>query len=95
MNRRTVLLLVLVGLSWTGSFAQAGPLADMFHRPRNSAAVTVTSQYSDGSTKTRLTYPGYTYKSTMKPPGWILYGYPGTNFPTSRNFNDGNGFNGP
>jgi hypothetical protein len=82
MQRRIVSLLLLTTLLATVSVARAETLAEFFHRP-SSQGVVVTEQYR-GQVKQRFTYPGYTAR--FQPPGWIRFGYPGENYPTSRNF---------
>jgi hypothetical protein len=82
MQRRIASLLLLTALFATQSANGGETLAEFFHRP-SSQGVVVTEQYK-GHVKQRFTYPGYTAR--FQPPGWIRFGYPGENYPTSRNF---------
>ncbi len=82
MLRRTISLFLLTALLAKGNTSQAETIAEFFHRP-SSQGVVVTEQYR-GQVKQRFTYPGYTAR--FQAPGWIKFGYPGENYPTSRNF---------
>jgi hypothetical protein len=95
MKRWTMSLIVLAGLVGSESVSLAGPLADLLRTPSSGGAVVVTSRYKTGQTKYRVTYPGYVNGvDAFEPPGWMMFGYPGTQYPTNRASNSF-GFNGP
>lgn len=82
MNCRTRSLAVVASMLVSVPAAQAGPIQDFLCRP--SQAGVVVTQHWHGQTRTQYTYPGKT--SGFQAPGWIKFGYPGENYPTSRNY---------
>ena len=86
MKRRIFSLAILAGTLLVAQAAEAGPIRDFLAKP-STQGVVVTQQWN-GRTYTRYTYKGYAPGSAASNPvpGWIKFGYPGENYPTSRNY---------
>lgn len=94
MKRGLVSLALIAGTLFVAQRAQAGPIRDFLARP-STQGVVLTQQYQ-GRTYARYTYPGYApgnASSVERMPGWIRFGYPTNDYPTSRNYG-GPGYTG-
>lgn len=94
MKRLLLSLTIAAGSMFATQAAQAGPIRDFLARP-STQGVVITQQYH-GRTYSRYTYPGYAPggpTSAERIPGWMKFGYPTNDYPTSRNYG-GPGYTG-